>query len=135
MRRWEAMPDLKHAELIEGIVHMASPLSLQHDETHYDLTVVTGFYITNTKGCGGGLEGTWLMGQHDVPQPDLTVRILPNYGGQWRVEGEYAAGAPEMVIEVAISSRSRDFGSKLRLFERMGVREYLIALPRKRQIH
>ena len=26
IRRWEAMPDLKHAELIDGIVQMPSPV-------------------------------------------------------------------------------------------------------------
>src|ERR1700694_5965965 len=28
--RWEALPDLKHAELIEGIVYVASPVGVEH---------------------------------------------------------------------------------------------------------
>ena len=50
-------------------------------------------------------------------------------GGQSRVEGEFPAGAPAFVAEVAVSSRSRDFGAKKRLYERAGVLEYLIAVP------
>jgi len=128
MRRWEAMPDLKHAELIDGVVYMPSPLSNKHSDFHFPLAGWLGFYAAHTPGCHGGLEVTWIMGERDVPQPDLTLRILPEYGGQSRNEGEYSGGAPELIVEVALSSRARDLGVKLRLYERMGVREYLVAV-------
>jgi hypothetical protein len=64
-----------------------------------------------------------------VPEPDVTLCIPPEFGGQSRVEGEFPAGGPEFVAEVAVSSRSRDFGAKKRLYERAGVLEYLIAVP------
>jgi len=35
--------------------------------------------------------------------------------------------APELVVEVEAWSRSRDLGARLKVYERMGVREYLIA--------
>jgi hypothetical protein len=69
------------------------------------------------------------MGERQVPQPDVTLCIRPELGGQSRVEGLYPAGGPEFVAEVAVSSRSRDFGAKKRLYERAGVLEYLIAVP------
>jgi Uma2 family endonuclease len=50
------------------------------------------------------------------------------------VEGLYPCGAPELIVEVAASSRSRDFGAKKRLYERSGVREYIIAVPRNREL-
>jgi Uma2 family endonuclease len=128
MRRWEAMPDLKHAELIDGIVYMPSPVSNKHSDFHAPLAMWLGVYAAYTPGCRSGIEGTWIMGGRDVPSPDLALRILPEYGGQSRVEGEYSAGAPELVIEVAVSSRARDLGVKLRLYERTGVREYLVAV-------
>ena len=46
----------------------------------------------------------------------------------------YSSGAPELIVEVAVSSRSRDFGAKKRLYERAGVREYLIAVPPRKEI-
>jgi Uma2 family endonuclease len=134
IRRWEAMPDIKHAELIDGIVHMPSPVSLLHGEFHVPLTGWLAYYASATPACRVGSDCTWLMGDHDVPQPDLALRILPEHGGQSRVEGIYAAGAPELIVEIAASSRSRDLGSKLKLYERMGVREYLIAATGKEQI-
>jgi hypothetical protein len=74
------------------------------------------------------------MGERNTPQPDNAIKILPEYGGQSRIEGPYQAGAPELIAEVAVSSYSRDFGAKKRLYERMEVREYLIALPRSSEL-
>ena len=128
MRRWEAMPDLKHAELIDGIVYMASPLSSPHSRFHFIFTHWLGIYEDHTEGCEVGMEGTWLMGERDVPQPDTTLRILPGKGGQSSDEGDYTAGAPELIVEIATSSRARDLGVKLRMYERMGVQEYLVAV-------
>ena len=68
------------------------------------------------------------MGKSAVPQPDIALRILPEYGGQSRVEGNYAAGAPELIVEVAASSRDRDPGVKRKLYQRMGVQEYVVAV-------
>lgn len=129
IRRWEEMPDLKRAELIDGIVYMPSPVSNHHDGCHMLLAVWLGNYAMATPGCLPSLEGTWRMGDRNTPQPDNALKILPEYGGQSRIEGQYQAGAPELIAEVAVSSYSRDFGAKKRLYERMGVREYLIAVP------
>src|SRR5262249_2803959 len=40
-------------------------------------------------------------------------------------EGKYPAGAPELVVEVCASSQEYDFGPKLALYQRAGVREYI----------
>jgi Uma2 family endonuclease len=134
MYRWEAMPDVKHAELIDGIVYMPSPVGFDHGKFESLLNILLGFYATGTPGCFPSLEATWLMTGRDVPQPDMTLRILPEYGGQSAVEGAYHSGAPELIVEVAVSSYSRDFGAKKRLYERVGVREYIIAVPRKQKL-
>src|ERR1035438_4774220 len=134
LRRWEAMGDVKHAELIDGIVYMPSPVGLNHGTFESFLNIWLGFYVAGTPGCRPSLEATWLMGERNVPQPDITLTILPERGGQSRVEGQYHAGAPELIVEVAVSSYSRDFGAKKRLYERMGVREYVIAVPGAREV-
>ena len=134
LRRWEAMPDLKHAELVDGIVHMPSPVGRHHSRCQFIFSTWLGNYELKTPGCEGGSEGTWLMSRKDVPQPDISLRISPEYGGQSKDEGLFSAGAPELVVEVAASSRSRDVGAKLRLYERMGVREYVVVVTGKKQI-
>ena len=63
LRRWEAIPDLKRAELIDGIVYIPSPVSLNHSDFQVFLAGWLDFYAASTPGCGPGLEGTWLMGK------------------------------------------------------------------------
>ena len=134
LRRWEAMPDLKFAELIDGIVHMPSPLSEIHSDFHIRVSLWLGYYLTATPGCALRSSGTWLMSKVSVPQPDLILKIRPEHGGQSRIEGEYPAGAPELAVEISYTTSARDSGIKLRLYERSGVLEYLIVRPRKQQV-
>ena len=134
LRRWEAMPDLRRAELIDGIVLMPSPISKPHRDFQLSLSFWLGTYEEATPGCEAGATGTWLMSTESAPQPDLDMCILPERGGQSRVEGEYPAGAPELIVEVSHTTSARDAGVKLRLYARSGVREYLIVRPKKQQV-
>ena len=53
--------------------------------------------------------------------------IEPGQGGQALVsDDDYVEGAPELVAEVSASSVSIDLNSKLRAYQRNGVREYIV---------
>lgn len=134
LRRWEAMPDLKRAELIDGIVHMPSPVSFVHGEFHALLSGWLLHYASATPGCRIGNNRTWLMTPESVPQPDIDLLIAPQVGGQSQEE-TYGVGAPELVVEVSYTTTARDAGAKLRLYERSGVREYVIVKPKKREVN
>jgi hypothetical protein len=134
LRRWEAMPNVARAELIRGIVYMPSPLSLEHGDVDNHVASWLGVYAAFTPGCRGSNNCTWLMGEDDAPQPDTSLRVLPEYGGQSRTEGRYAAGAPEFLAEVCISSAAYDLHQKLEVYEQAGVREYLAVLMREREV-
>ena len=134
MRRWEAMPDLKFAELIDGIVHMPSPFSDIHGDFQLQVSGWLFQYVMATVGCVARANCTWLMSKKSVPQPDLALKILPDHGGQSWLEGEYAAGSPELIVEISHTTGARDSGVKQRLYERSGVLEYLIVKSKKRQI-
>ena len=127
LRRWEAMPEVKRAELIQGIVYMPSPISLDHASRDALVISWLGYYAARTPGCHVGSSATWLM-LEDAPQPDAHLRILPEYGGQSRVEGRYGSGAPELAAEVCLSSVSHDLGPKVDLYRTAGVKEYLTVL-------
>src|ERR1700733_14826649 len=99
LRRWEASPKIRFAELIRGVVYMPSPLSLDHGEFDHYLSTWIGVYQAVTPGCKGCDNTTWLMGEKEVPQPEKALRILPEFGGQSRVQGKYPAGAPEFLAE------------------------------------
>ncbi|MDQ2900765.1 MAG: Uma2 family endonuclease [Acidobacteriota bacterium] len=133
LRRWELLPELKKAELIGGVVYMPSPVSLGHRSHHGAVLYLLFHYAVFTPGCDAGADGTWLM-LEDAPQPDVDLRILPAYGGQSRVAGKYASGAPELVAEISRSSKSYDLGPKLNLYRKAGVREYIAVLLKESKV-
>lgn len=124
VRRWDALPGLKRAELIEGTVYVPSPLSLEHGGLDGLVGSWLGQYDWSTPGCIIGHNSTWIL-LGSAPQPDVYLAILPEYGGQWRVEGKYGSGAPELIVEICLTSTEIDFGPKLSLYQRAGVREYI----------
>ena len=133
LRRWEAMPELKNAELIGGVVCMPSPVSRVHGARDMLVHTWLGRYAVSTPGCEAGCNGTWLM-LDDAPQPDADLCILPECGGQSGDEGGYCAGAPELVAEVCRSSRDYDLGPKMELYRAAGVQEYLTVILGESQV-
>ena len=53
--------------------------------------------------------------QGSAPQPDIHLRIQPEYGGQSRDEKGLSVGAPELAAEIAGSSARLDLGPKRNL--------------------
>ena len=128
MRRYQAMPQVKKAELIQGEVHMASPVSIdQHAEPDALAQLWLGFYAANTPGVKHAINGTVKLSADDVPQPDGLLRLVPEVGGNTRIDADgYLRGAPELVVEVAASSASIDARKKRDMYRRAGVREYVV---------
>ncbi|HEX8199267.1 MAG TPA: Uma2 family endonuclease [Isosphaeraceae bacterium] len=127
-RRYDAMPDVKKAELIEGVVHMPSPVAFaKHSGPHFDLITWLGLYRLATPGIRGGDNGSIRLDLDNMPQPDAFLLVLPDQGGQARVSADdYVLGGPELVAEVASSSVSYDLHAKLDVYRRNGVREYVV---------
>jgi Uma2 family endonuclease len=125
-RRYAAMPQVKKAELIEGVVYMPSPVSQDHAEPQFQLVGWLSVYVALSPGVQGGDNATVRLDLDNEPQPDAFLRILPNCGGQSWNDGKYIGGAPELVAEVAASSASYDLHDKLRAYRRNGVCEYLV---------
>src|SRR5262245_36853152 len=127
-RRYEAMPHVKKAELIEGVVHMPSPVShAYHGGPHFDLINWMGSYRMETPGIGGGDNSSLRLDALNEPQPDGFLMILPEFGGQVKFdESGYIIHAPDLIGEVAASSVSYDLHNKRNIYRRNGVREYLV---------
>jgi Uma2 family endonuclease len=126
-RIYERMPEDFKAELIGGIVYVASPLKIRHGTNHLPLGSLFFAYEGNTPGVQSGDNTTILLGEEGEPQPDLFLRILPEYGGQSRTTADdYVEGAPELIAEIAHSSRAIDLHAKRDDYTRYGVLEYLV---------
>jgi Uma2 family endonuclease len=126
-RIYERMPEDFKAELIGGIVYVASPLKRRHGTNHLPLGTLFFAYEGHTPGVESGDNTTILLGDEGEPQPDLYLRILPEYGGQSRTTAnDYVEGAPELIAEIAHSSRAIDLHAKRDDYTRYGVLEYLV---------
>ena len=127
LERWEQMPDLKFAELIAGTVHMPSPVSYEHGRRDTQMHLLLATYAMRTSVCEALSNATWVMMQN-APQPDIALRMLPEFGGRTTVARKLATGPPELIVEISYSSRSIDFGPKSVLYQKAGVMEYLAVL-------
>jgi Uma2 family endonuclease len=126
-RIYETMPGDFRAELVGGIDYVASPLKRRHGTFHVQLSGVLAAYEAHTPGVEAVDNATVLLGDEGEPQPDLLLRILPEFGGRSRTTADdYVEGAPEFVTEVAASSRAIDLHGKLDDYRRYGVAEYLV---------
>jgi Uma2 family endonuclease len=127
-RRYSAMPDLKKAELIEGVVYLGSPVSLlRHGQPHGNLWAWLTFYREATSGLIAADNATVRLDLDNEPQPDLLLCIPAGAGGRARITADgYLEGPPELAIEVAASSVSYDLHQKLDAYRRNGVQEYLV---------
>lgn len=126
-RRYETMPHVNKAELIEGVVHMPSPVSAkEHGEPHFDFVTWLGVYRAHTPHVRGGDNSTFRLDMDNEPQPDGYLRLAPECGGQAKLIDGYVTGAPELIVEVAASSASYDLHEKLNAYRRNGVREYVV---------
>ncbi|MDM3859950.1 MAG: Uma2 family endonuclease [Aphanizomenon gracile PMC644.10] len=125
-RRYHAMPNLKKAELIEGVVYVASPVrAKQHGKPHARIMGWLIAYEAATPGVEALDNTTVLLDTDNEPQPDALLRI--ETGGQSRInKDDYVEGAPELIVEIAASSASYDLHEKLKVYRRNQVQEYLI---------
>jgi Uma2 family endonuclease len=135
-RRYEAMPELKKAELIEGEVYMPSPVRQRyHGRQHSHLILWLTAYEGSTPGVEVGADSTVRLDLDNMPQPDCLLFVQPEHAGRVRIGDDgYIDGAPDLVAEVASSSASHDLGKKLNAYRRNGVREYVVWRVWERQI-
>jgi Uma2 family endonuclease len=125
-RRYEAMPHVKKAELLEGMVYMPSPARWTHGEAHALLAGWSGFYATRTPGLSTLIGTSFRVDLDNEVQPDLMLRV-DGPSGRSRIDADhFVIGAPELVFEVAVSSVSYDLHQKLHVYRRAGVQEYLV---------
>lgn len=134
-RIYSQMPENFRAELIGGIVYVASPLKLPHGKNHLPLGTLLFAYEAHTPGVECCDNTTVILGEESEPQPDLFLRILPEYCGQSQTDDDdYVVGAPELLTEITHSSRSVDLHGKREDYARHGGLEYLVLCLREKQL-
>ena len=123
-RRYTAS-NIKKAELIEGIVHVASPVRFTtHAKPHAQIVGWLGTYQAMKTFLKVGIEPTVRLDPDNEPQPDA---VLFRLGGNAQIDEDgYITGAPELIVEIAASTVSYDLRTKKRAYERNSVKEYIV---------
>lgn len=123
-RRYETRPEIKKAELVEGVVYVASPVRItQHGRPHSFMNFWLAAYVATHPECDLADNGTVRLDPHNELQPDV---MLFKTGPERIDEDDYLVVAPELVVEISASSASYDLGPKMEAYRRNGVREYVV---------
>ncbi len=126
LARYEDMTGVKKAQLIEGIVHMPSPVRIAHAEPDGVMQLWLGTYAAEHE-LKILPNATLLLDPENAFQPDAILCTAPKQGGRvWLNKKGYLCGSPELVVEIAASTASIDLRDKLRVYRRLEVAEYLV---------
>ncbi|MBI4747240.1 MAG: Uma2 family endonuclease [Acidobacteria bacterium] len=126
--RYHAMPDVKKAELIEGIVYMPSPTRFKsHAKPHALMMGLLFAYASQTPGVEIADNASVRLDPDNEVQPDALLFLSSDFGGRVKIsQDDYLEGAPELILEVAASSVSYDLHDKIKIYRRNQVFEYVI---------
>jgi Uma2 family endonuclease len=128
---YRLVPDGQKADLIDGVIYMASPDSIHSN----DLTVFVTFLLRGydaARRIGGRVyvnRVAFRLARHRAPEPDVAY-VRPE---RTQIVGVTdIKGAPDIAVEVVSrESQSRDYGLKKRVYQKAGVSEYWILDPRR----
>jgi Uma2 family endonuclease len=127
-RRYSLRPDIRKAELVGGVVYVASPTRTSvHGDPHGLVVMWLRAYAGTTPGVQFSLEGTVFLDIDAEVQPDALLFWVPPKGTRARLtDAGYVQGTPDLVVEIAASSTSYDLHNKKEAYRRAGVPEYIV---------
>ena len=135
-RRYDAMPGLKRAYLLEGVVHVGGPVrAIGHGDCCCVINCWLGNYSVATPGTQGAAHSHIRLDSRNMLQPEVSFIIRPSHGGQARISADdYLEGGPELLAEVWARDVRFDFEAKRRIYQRHGVREYVVWRVERQQV-
>jgi Uma2 family endonuclease len=127
-RRYCLRPDIKKAELVNGVVYVGSPVRWDRHSKQNVLAVHwLATYAIDRPDLGVGDNATVELSDDDEVQPDaMLFRLAGPTTGARVTEKGYIEGTPELVMEIAASSVSYDLHDKMESYRRAGVPEYVV---------
>ncbi len=125
-RRYALTGDCIKAELVQGVVYVASPVRIdEHARPAARLTTWVDGYAIHHPGTAAAAEGSLYLSSADHVQPD--AMLWKTGGGSARIGSDsYMHGAPELAVEIAASSASYDLHFKKESYRHAGVQEYVV---------
>ena len=120
-------PDDERWELIDGEAYDMSPApSIKHQEIVSNINIFIATHPQRKAECFVGIAPVDVVfSEHDVVQPDVLVVC-----DRKKITEANIQGAPDLVIEVLSPSTAlKDRREKKALYERYGVKEYILVYP------
>jgi Uma2 family endonuclease len=134
-RRYCARPDIARAELVQGVVYVASPTRFhRHAKPHRLVIAWLDTYTTLAPDVELAIEATVFLGVSSEVRPDACLFRASPRGAVRITEDDYLEGAPDLVVEIAASSATYDLHDKMEVYRRAGVPEYIVWRVLDRQI-
>jgi Uma2 family endonuclease len=127
------VPDGQKADLIDGVIYMASPDTRRHDLLEGLLKfLLQGYAAARGLGEVYGSRFAFELSALRAPEPDVAfVRSERLH----LVDERRMAGGPDIAVEVVSrDSRQRDYGEKKQLYAEAGVAEYWIVDPLQQRV-
>lgn len=123
------VPDGQKADLIDGVIFMASPDMLRSDQiTNFVHRLLANFI--EIRGLAGQVVGSrfaFKLSETRAPEPDAAYISADR---MHLIQEQHMVGGPDIAVEVvAHESRHRDYGEKRQLYEEADVAEYWIIDP------
>lgn len=131
-RLYNQHPEIRRAELIEGVVYVASPVYFPHAQAQAAAIGWLYLYHSQTpKTKVTGEQSVQLDADNEV-QPDALLWLVDDVVVN---EDGLVIGAPNLVVEIAASTASYDLSVKKNIYRRNGVAEYLVFAAYEQQTH
>ncbi len=127
------VPDGQKADLIDGVIYMASPDTRRSDRLGgFTKFLMQGYAAVQGLGEVYGSRFAFELTQFRAPEPDAAfVRTERLH----LVSERRMVGGPDIAVEiVSRESRQRDYGEKKQLYADAGVSEYWIIDPLQRRV-
>lgn len=121
----ELIPDGTKADLLDGVIYLASPDSPYSSKVNLFLgSLVLGYAARRGLGDVYGSRSAYRLTKFTAPEPDISF-VRKDRLELWK--GSYFQGAPDLAVEVVSpDSVDRDNLKKKAAYERAGVGEYWI---------
>lgn len=124
-------PQIRRAELLEGVVHVPSPVYVPHASAQGDINGLLYTYQSQTPGTIYLGEQSIELDSDNYVQPDAILFVE----GSVTIADGLLIGAPTLVVEVAVSTRAHDLGVKKHIYRRNRVQEYLVLAAFEQEIY
>jgi len=127
------VPEGQKADLIDGVIYMASPDSPVHNRLAcFVQFLMQGYARGRSLGDIYVSRVAFVLSEWRAPEPDIAFLCAERLGD---VQPGRINGGPDIAVEiVSHESRTRDYVEKKRLYEEAGVSEYWLVDPIQRRV-